>query len=163
MIELPSIVPLLNLSQDAVSSFIRRVVELHLKTHSNISLFPAVASHPPQAEESDKEDEKVEDVKENGEAGEGEEGEEKKPEGEEEEEKDFEVEKIMNRKKSKGQWLYLVRWAGFDESEDTWEPIENLAGIWGSVYVHRDNDNDDVDDDDDVDGDENEDDDIVDK
>jgi len=38
------------------------------------------------------------------------------------------VEKFLNRKKSKGQWHYLVRWAGFDESEDTWEPLENLEG-----------------------------------
>ena len=58
-------------------------------------------------------------------AEEGEEG-----EGEKEEAKDFEVEKILNRKKSKGQWQYLVRWAGFDETEDTWEPIENLAGMF---------------------------------
>ena len=61
------------------------------------------------------------------EAKEGEEDGEKKEE-EEEEGKDFEVEKVLNRKKSKGQWLYLVRWAGFDESEDTWEPLENLKG-----------------------------------
>ena len=56
-------------------------------------------------------------------------GDVEKKEGEEEDGKDFEVEKILNRKKSKGQWLYLVRWAGFDDSEDTWEPLENLAGF----------------------------------
>ena len=74
-----------------------------------------------QADASDDADEKEANA-------EGDEKEEDAGEKEKDEEKDFEVEKILNRKKSKGQWLYLVRWAGFDESEDTWEPLENLAG-----------------------------------
>jgi len=76
-----------------------------------------------EKEEAEKKaQEAEEEKKDDGE--EGAEGEEKKVE----EEKDFEVEKILNRKKSRGEWLYLVRWAGFGESEDTWEPIENLKG-----------------------------------
>uniref|UniRef100_F6S8F6 Chromo domain-containing protein n=2 Tax=Ciona intestinalis TaxID=7719 RepID=F6S8F6_CIOIN len=38
----------------------------------------------------------------------------------------FEVEKVINRRKSKGRTFYLVRWKGFSSKDDTWEPTANL-------------------------------------
>ncbi len=40
-----------------------------------------------------------------------------------EEENEFEVEKVLAQK---GQ-DYLVKWKGYEDSEDTWEPIKNLV------------------------------------
>uniref|UniRef100_A0A182EVQ1 Chromo domain-containing protein n=2 Tax=Onchocerca ochengi TaxID=42157 RepID=A0A182EVQ1_ONCOC len=40
----------------------------------------------------------------------------------------YAVEKIVGIKIGEtGEKLYKVRWKGFSESEDTWEPIENLT------------------------------------
>jgi len=44
----------------------------------------------------------------------------------EEKEKDFEVEKIMGRRQVRGRLQYLVKWRGFSEEENSWEPVENL-------------------------------------
>ena len=38
----------------------------------------------------------------------------------------FVVESILDRRKRGNKWHYLVRWAGFDESEDSWEPRSGL-------------------------------------
>ena len=40
----------------------------------------------------------------------------------------YAVDKILNLRWSKGSRQYLVRWEGYDESHDTWEPMENLVG-----------------------------------
>ena len=40
--------------------------------------------------------------------------------------KEWEVEKILNKKKIRGVEKYLVQWKGFTAEEDTWERIENL-------------------------------------
>ena len=41
---------------------------------------------------------------------------------------EYEVEAILNeRRKGRGK-QYLIRWKGFDSSEDTWEPVKNLTG-----------------------------------
>ena len=40
-----------------------------------------------------------------------------------EEETEFEVEKILEKKGQR----YLIKWKGYDESENTWEPEENLT------------------------------------
>jgi len=40
--------------------------------------------------------------------------------------KEWEVEKILNKKKIKGVEKYLVRWKGFTAEGGTWERIENL-------------------------------------
>lgn len=40
----------------------------------------------------------------------------------------LQVEKIVGIKTNEtGEKLYKVRWKGFSESEDTWEPYENLT------------------------------------
>ena len=37
----------------------------------------------------------------------------------------YEVEKIVARRK--GNVEYLVKWRGYDEEDNSWEPVENLA------------------------------------
>ena len=39
---------------------------------------------------------------------------------------EWEVEKILNKKKTRGVAKYLVRWKGFTAERDTWEREENL-------------------------------------
>lgn len=46
---------------------------------------------------------------------------------EEEEGEDYEVEGIVDHKKSKGGWLFLVKWVGYDSEENTWEPEVSLG------------------------------------
>jgi len=41
-------------------------------------------------------------------------------------EEEWEVEKILNRRKVQGKDKYLVRWKGFTAEGDTWESQENL-------------------------------------
>ena len=41
---------------------------------------------------------------------------------------EYEVEKILKQKRVNGQPFYLVKWKGYDTSENTWEPIVNLKG-----------------------------------
>ena len=39
---------------------------------------------------------------------------------------EFEVEKIIDKRVQKGQEQFRVRWKGFEEKDDTWEPRKNL-------------------------------------
>ena len=41
----------------------------------------------------------------------------------------YEVDFIVARKLVDGLAHYLMRWKGYDEKGDTWEPLTNLAGI----------------------------------
>ena len=38
----------------------------------------------------------------------------------------YEVEKIVAHKIIKGNIFYLVKWVGWDDADNTWEPEENL-------------------------------------
>jgi len=44
-------------------------------------------------------------------------------------EKEWEVEKIINKRKVQGKDKYLVRWKGCTAEEDTWESRENLRNV----------------------------------
>ena len=72
----------------------------------------------------------------------------KKEEGkpiEVEEVEEWEVEKILNKKKIRGVEKYLIRWKGFTAEGDTWEKKENLKNAvelieefkWGKVVVRQ--------------------------
>ena len=58
---------------------------------------------------------------------------------------EWEVEKILNKKKMRGVEKYLIRWKGFMAEGDTWERRENLKNAeklieefeWGEVVVRR--------------------------
>ena len=41
----------------------------------------------------------------------------------------FNVEKILKKKRTEnGEVRYLVKWDGYDSTENTWEPPENFSG-----------------------------------
>ena len=44
------------------------------------------------------------------------------------EDKIYQVERILGKEYShdEGRYMYLVKWAGFDSDDSTWEPAENL-------------------------------------
>ena len=41
----------------------------------------------------------------------------------------YEVEKILDRKKIKGKYKYLIKWKGYSMDECTWEPLSSLENI----------------------------------
>ena len=42
---------------------------------------------------------------------------------------EWEIEKILNKKKMRGVEKYLIRWKGFTAEGDTWERKENLKNV----------------------------------
>ena len=43
-----------------------------------------------------------------------------------EEEKEYEVEEILDSRLSRRKFQYLVKWKGYDETENSWEPVDNV-------------------------------------
>jgi len=54
---------------------------------------------------------------------------EKEENNKENDEQLYEVEKILDRKKIKGKYKYLIKWKGYSMDECTWEPLSNLENI----------------------------------
>jgi hypothetical protein len=46
---------------------------------------------------------------------------------------EYEVEEIRGKRLYRGKVQYLVKWAGFNEKENTWEPLENLVNSEAAV------------------------------
>ena len=42
-------------------------------------------------------------------------------------EDEYDVEKILDKRKIKGKTQYLVKWLEYEDKENSWEPAENLS------------------------------------
>lgn len=40
---------------------------------------------------------------------------------------EYVVEQILDRKMKKGKYMYLVKWEGYNNDHNTWEPEKNLT------------------------------------
>ena len=40
---------------------------------------------------------------------------------------EYEVDAILTHRVRRGKVIYLVKWKGYDDTENTWEPVESLA------------------------------------
>jgi hypothetical protein len=58
-----------------------------------------------------------------------------------EEENEFEVEKILEERLEGRSWdrerFYLVKWLGYDDSENTWEPESNLVNCQEKIQEYK--------------------------
>jgi len=54
-----------------------------------------------------------------------------------EEEEEYEVEKIINKRRKYGKWEYLARWKGYMAEEDLWERETNLKNTKEVVEEHE--------------------------
>jgi len=53
------------------------------------------------------------------------------------EEQNYAVDSIVGECEHGGAKLYRVRWAGYGEEKDTWEPLAHLAGARGALAVYH--------------------------
>jgi len=53
------------------------------------------------------------------------------------EDDEYEVEEIKDLRKFRGQWKYLVKWKGWPESHNTWEPEGNLTNCKSLVQEYH--------------------------
>ena len=53
------------------------------------------------------------------------------------EDDEYEVEEIKDLRKFRGQWKYLVKWRGWPESHNTWEPEGNLTNCKSLVQEYH--------------------------
>src|SRR5882724_2228413 len=50
---------------------------------------------------------------------------------------EYEVEEIRALKKDRGIWKYLVKWLGYEEAENTWEPLRHLTNAMDKVALYH--------------------------
>ena len=41
----------------------------------------------------------------------------------------FEVETILGKRRVRNSWRYLVKWTGYDDFDNTWEPLANVRHL----------------------------------
>ena len=59
---------------------------------------------------------------------------------EDDQEQEYDVESILDVRKEGRQWKYLVKWEGYDTSENTWEPLKHLKKVQEMIkQFHRQN------------------------
>ena len=46
---------------------------------------------------------------------------------------EYEVEQVLSKKKKRGKIIYLVKWLGYPDHENSWEPAENLKNAQRKV------------------------------
>lgn len=44
------------------------------------------------------------------------------------------VEKILDKRSNGNKIEYKVKWEGYSDSENTWEPLKNLLSVQGLIY-----------------------------
>ncbi|XP_027162405.1 chromo domain protein LHP1 isoform X1 [Coffea eugenioides] len=97
-----------------------------------------------EAEEEEEEEEEEEGEKANGQFDEGqmEEGEGEEGEGEGEKAKlaegYYEIEAVRRKRVRKGEVQYLIKWRGWPETANTWEPLENLLSCSDVIEAFED-------------------------